>query len=110
MPVDDVPLRAEIFHLDGTAVVRVSGELDLATGEMLRCAIAEIVTSNLRRVTLDLRELTFVDVAGLRALVDVSEMASVSSAEFRLSAVTDATRRAIRLAGFEELEALVRND
>lgn len=57
---------------DGTVRLRFAGELDLATGERLRAAaqgrgdLAEAA-----RVEIDLRNVSFVDCAGMRAVTDV---------------------------------------
>jgi anti-sigma B factor antagonist len=105
--MDEPPLQAEVTHLDGSAVVSVAGELDVVTAPVLCQVIGGIVTPHLRAVTLDLSTLTFVDVIGLHALVDVGKMAVAAGAEFRLSGVTARTLRVIRLARFDELADVV---
>jgi anti-sigma B factor antagonist len=53
------------------AWVRVRGELDIATAPRLRQTLREAVL-RARRVVLDLRELTFMDCAGIHVIVDAS--------------------------------------
>jgi anti-sigma B factor antagonist len=95
---------ANVVHLDGSLVVALRGELDIATAPILRQTVGELLSPHLKAVTLDLTELTFVDVVGLRALVQVKQMVARVHAEFRLRSASDSTLRVIRLARFVELE------
>ena len=64
---------AAVIHQDGSVVVLLAGELDIATAGILRQSIDELVNPHLGAVTLDLRDLTFVDGAGLRAILDTQQ-------------------------------------
>lgn len=55
----------------GAAWVRVAGELDLATAPRLRHTLGE-AQFKARVVVLDLRELTFMDSAGIHAILDAA--------------------------------------
>jgi len=55
----------------GAAWVHVAGELDLVTAPQLRHTLGE-AQSNARVVVLDLRELTFLDGAGVHAILDAA--------------------------------------
>jgi anti-sigma B factor antagonist len=96
--------RADATRLGDSALVRLAGELDIATGPLLHQSVASLVDSGLRTVTVDLRDVTFADVAGLHALVDAQNMVTGANATFRLECVPDWTRRVIQLAGFGELQ------
>jgi hypothetical protein len=52
----------------GSASVQLSGELDLATAPQVEQTVREA-----RLVVLDLRELTFMDCAGMRVIVNAAE-------------------------------------
>jgi anti-sigma B factor antagonist len=55
-------------------VVRISGEVDLATSPMLRARLDEAVARAARgRVTVDCTGLAFIDSTGLRALVEAAD-------------------------------------
>src|SRR6188472_2439049 len=54
-------LSIHVLHTDGTAIVRLAGELDVAVAPQLRDAVRGLRG----RVTVDARELTFMDAAGL---------------------------------------------
>jgi|SRR5689334_22367332 anti-anti-sigma factor len=53
-------------------VLHVQGELDLATADQLRAALEDAVSAH-ASVVLDLAGVTFVDVVGLRAILEVAD-------------------------------------
>jgi anti-anti-sigma factor len=59
-------------------VLAVSGELDLASAPELRRRVSAELASGTARVELDLGGVEFVDAAGLRALVELSEAAAAA--------------------------------
>lgn len=59
----------DVIQTDATAVVRVVGELDLATAPQLRERLAGLTNSGVRTVTVDLAHLDFIDSTGLHVLV-----------------------------------------
>ncbi len=64
------PLNFAIQISRGPApVVALSGELDIATVPIFKAALAEIEFSSIQRVGLDLEQLAFIDVAGIRTVL-----------------------------------------
>jgi anti-anti-sigma factor len=61
----------------GTARVRVAGELDIATGPALETLLRDC-QQRAELVVLDLRELSFMDLAGTRLIVDASRRARMA--------------------------------
>lgn len=59
----------DVTQTDGSAVVRVIGELDLATAPLLRDRLVGLASAGVLAVTLDLAELDFIDSTGLSVLV-----------------------------------------
>lgn len=53
----------------GEEVVRVSGEIDMHTGPVLRAALLAALELS-RRVVIDLRAVSFVDSSGVRAILE----------------------------------------
>lgn len=51
-------------------ILRVSGELDLCSAPYLRQALDEAAAQTPARVLLDLEGVSFIDVAGIRAILD----------------------------------------
>lgn len=50
-------------------IIALSGELDLATVEQLKAVLDRLDFSSARRVVLDLEQLKFIDLTGLRAIL-----------------------------------------
>jgi anti-sigma B factor antagonist len=96
---------AHVVHENGSLLLALAGELDIATAPVLRRTVVELLSPHLRAVTLDLGALTFVDLIGLRALLEVRQMAVGADVEFRLVSVSDFTLRIIRLAQFDALQS-----
>ncbi len=105
----DPIFSAHIVYLDGSAVLRLVGELDLATVPVLRESVDNVVGPHLRALVVDLSDLTFVDVKGLRALFDARQTATAAGAEFELRSPTDWTLEVIRLVGLPGFEDAVEN-
>jgi anti-sigma B factor antagonist len=62
-------LAVERRFIGDAVVLAVSGELDLATRDLLRSAFAEVGEKPPGRVVIDLRGLEFIDVSGLSLLL-----------------------------------------
>ncbi|MDQ6838126.1 MAG: STAS domain-containing protein [Actinomycetota bacterium] len=95
---------AQVTHLDGSAVLRVTGELDLASAPRLQTTVDDLVTEHLRALTIDMSDLGFVDIIGLRALAAAGRTTAEMNVQYRLIGVSESVLRIIRLAEFHELE------
>lgn len=62
-----------------TVLILPIGELDMSTVDQFASTLGEITTAGFDRVVLDLRELTFIDSSGLRALLEVQSIAAPRS-------------------------------
>ncbi len=56
-------------RIGSETVIALSGELDLATLRIFEGVLDEIEFSSLRRVVLDLEQLSFIDASGLRGIL-----------------------------------------
>jgi len=63
-------LKIEACHGDRGCIVRLNGDLDTASARDLSTTLKPWAES-CRRLILDLRQVTFLDSAGLRAILDV---------------------------------------
>jgi anti-sigma B factor antagonist len=61
--------RCDVSRLDGTATVRVEGEIDLATTAPLDQALSEARRTGAQRIRIDLAEVTFVDSSAVHLLL-----------------------------------------
>jgi anti-sigma B factor antagonist len=62
-------LSVQVRHEPEAAFVIVAGEVDLLTAPRLTAALDEILLTNIRHIAIDLTETTFMDSAGIHALV-----------------------------------------
>ena len=73
--------------------IAIDGELDMATAPFLEKALVEM-TGSLR---LDLRKVTFIDAAGVGALVRCSEHCQADGSSFRIEAWSRPVERVLRI-------------
>ncbi len=60
--------QAHVSHLNGSVVVALAGEIDMATAPRFR-AVLEAAVAASNHVILDCQRLTFIDSCGLREVV-----------------------------------------
>jgi anti-sigma B factor antagonist len=70
-PGDDLEIR--IDHRDGTAVVRLAGELDIAARPRLEGLLEEVLGAGVAGLVIDCRNLDFVDSGGVAILYMLAE-------------------------------------
>ena len=109
--VPDRRLELQDAICAGRHVLKLSGELDLATAPDLQTAVVLICSSSTRIVTLDLHDLAFIDSAGLAAIIAASKLCRNLGYEFRLIPGPPAVQRVFELTGvldglrFEQTDA-----
>jgi anti-sigma B factor antagonist len=84
-------------------VIKLFGELDHAAAEHLTEAFERTADSGHHRLVLDLAEVTFVDSAGLRALIAIKRRAGERSMPLRIVSPPEHVRAVFRLSGVESL-------
>jgi anti-anti-sigma factor len=60
---------ADARRADGSALLTITGELDIATVPVVRERLAALIDAGVRRLVVDLREVTFMDSTGLAAFI-----------------------------------------
>lgn len=100
------------WPLDITAMVapagaRIRGEVDISTLPTLELAL-EILVDRACDATLDLYELAFIDVSGLRALARAAIQLRSTGRCLRLRGADPQTRRILGLLGWAELFEILR--
>ena len=88
---------------EGTVVLRLYGELDLATAPMLRETLSSAMEARPSMVALDLSDLTFVDSTGIHAFVTCSRRAAELSCGFVLCFPRPTVLKTLRLTGVDQL-------
>jgi anti-anti-sigma factor len=96
----------EITAMTTPAGIRLRGEVDIATLPTLELAL-EIVVDRAADATVDLSELTFIDVCGLRALARAAIRLRMTGRCLRLRGTDTRTRRILTLLGWAELFEMV---
>jgi anti-anti-sigma factor len=96
-------LNVDVTAAGERLLFRVVGELDLDSAVILRRPVeAELAAAQVRAVTLDLAELTFVDSSGLALLVELRRLASGAGVQLDIVNVRPGPRRVISIAGLAD--------
>jgi anti-sigma B factor antagonist len=105
-------IQTDELDIPATAVVRVIGELDVATAPRLRQEAVRLVGVNITRVVLDLRGIDFIDSTGLGVIVGMVKRLrthggdlSLVRGEDRVTKVFDITRVSDILPLHDSLDA-----
>ncbi len=99
--VDDGVTATARDDADGVTVVLV-GEFDLRGVDTVSARVAEVLARRPAGLALDAGALTFVDSAGLHALMRAREAAGVAGVPFALVRTSEALDQLIEMAGLGE--------
>jgi anti-anti-sigma factor len=92
-----------IVRNDGFVVVACYGVIDASTHELLYSVASELVTGRLwERVEIDLAEVTFCSVSGLRALLQLREFARRQAKSIIVRGASPAVQRLLDLLPRDE--------
>ena len=86
-----------------TAVVIAAGEIDLTNAENLRDALLSALNAGARGLVVDMSATTFIDSAGVTALVRASRRAAATEATVRLAVTAPGVLRVLNLVGIDQL-------
>jgi anti-anti-sigma factor len=86
-----------------TAVVTATGEIDLTNAEGLRDALLSALNAGALGLVVDMTATTFIDSAGVTALVRASRRATATEATVRLAVIAPAVLRVLNLVGIDQL-------
>jgi anti-sigma B factor antagonist len=82
-PGPPAPFRTELERRAATIVVVVHGEIDLFSADRLHAQLTGLLSSS-SRIVLDLRQIDFIDSAGLHCVLDVDRASRDAGVEFLL--------------------------
>jgi anti-sigma B factor antagonist len=86
-----------------TAVVAASGEVDLTNADGLRNVLLSALDAGARGLVVDMTATTFLDSAGVTALVRTSRRASATGTTLRLAVTAPSVLRVLDLVGLDRL-------
>jgi anti-anti-sigma factor len=84
-------------------VVTATGEVDLVNAESLRDALLSALNAGALGLVVDMTATTFLDSAGVTALVRASRRASATEAALRLAVTAAPVLRVLNLVGIDQL-------
>jgi len=91
---------------DGTSVVTVAGEVDVATAPALRDCLDQSVRRGAGPVVVDLRRVTFIDSTGLGVLIGAHRSCADDGRELRLVIVEPRILKVFEITGLTDLFAI----
>jgi anti-sigma B factor antagonist len=102
-PADETYCAAEVSRENGTAVIRLSGELDMVSVENVRSIIEGALSSDGDRLVFEVSALDFMDSSGIALLISMTR--KVKAVEVRNP--TAIVRRIIELTGLTDILLMV---
>ncbi|MGA8455173.1 MAG: STAS domain-containing protein [Streptosporangiaceae bacterium] len=102
-PADEAYCAAEVSREDGTAVIRLSGELDMVSVENVRSVIEGALAGRSERLVFEVSGLEFMDSSGIALLISMTR--KVKAVEVRNP--TAIVRRIIELTGLTDILLMV---
>ncbi|WP_274649095.1 STAS domain-containing protein [Paenibacillus humicola] len=94
---DKLYLRTE--NKDGQCIVYIGGELDLESAAQMRAAMTPLVELENCELTLNLRELRYVDSTGIGILVSILKARHAMNAPFNVEAIPPNIRKLFDMTG-----------
>ena len=99
----DSELSVAVREQERTTVLALDGELDLASCAVLERELDRVQSSRSRRLVLDLSELTFMDLSGLRVIIAAHRQAERGGKTLVLAHVRPAIMRLLELTRATDL-------
>lgn len=89
-------------HLDGAVVLSISGEVDLANESSLRACLKTATEAGKHLVVVDLKDLRYIDLSGINALLDASRTFTHDGHSIVLAAVPPTAQRIFQILCLEQ--------
>jgi anti-anti-sigma factor len=93
----------EVVEVSGSGRLVLRGELDSASAPAANRALLELLESGAGRVTIDLRELDFMDSMGVKFLIDGRDAAGERGVEIALAYKEGVVERVLTVSGVAAL-------
>ncbi|MGH3299012.1 MAG: STAS domain-containing protein [Trebonia sp.] len=96
-------LTVRVRRADHGTFVKVGGDLDFADEQSFQQILVHVMRSYNPRLLLDLASISFMDCAGLRALLITRRRAEMRKGSVRLVAASATVRRVITATGMKDI-------
>jgi anti-anti-sigma factor len=103
MTDEESAFSVSVSTAGSAAVVRVVGELDVATAPQLREAVVGLVRQDVSDVIVDLGGLEFVDSSGLSVLIGAHKRLREQGGQLRLRSVPAQAANVLRVTGLTDI-------
>ncbi len=98
--------HAELEPLGDRVVLRLHGELDMATSPLLDRALTTMFNDSTTSVVIDLSCLTFLDSSGISMLLGAGRQAEAAGLDFLVRSPNRPVLKALRLTGVDRIIAI----
>jgi len=85
------------------AVIRLKGNLDLASGSVVRQRLTEAIAAGRRYLVIDLVDVPFIDSSGLAALISGLKTARLAGGDLRIARPGDQARVILELTRLDRV-------
>ena len=103
MAIPDAGLIVEVWNHDGIVLLDLSGELTATETPALLDADETVIRRSAGNLQLGLRHVTFIDSAGLEALIQARERATTAELPMQLLGLSVRVRRLLEITGLKGL-------
>jgi anti-sigma B factor antagonist len=94
-------LKVDVADVDEACVIRIQGELDIATAPALESALLHALDSGAASIVLDLERVSFIDSMGLRVLVWAARESHEDGDRLRIDCGSGPVRRMIEITSLD---------
>lgn len=89
--------------IDGSQVVSVTGELDIATAQQAYAYLSDVIDHGYAPVAVDLAGLTFCDASGLGVLAKAARRAADAGCQLMLTSARPSLLKIMRITGMDSV-------
>jgi anti-anti-sigma factor len=100
------PFEIGVEEHESSALVRLGGEIDLGAVKAIETALLPL-EDRFPTLILDLREVTFLDSTGLRAIVSADARARKNGVELKIVRGPERVQKILYLAGLDKILPLI---
>jgi anti-sigma B factor antagonist len=90
-------------HLDRPDVLPLKGEIDLHVSPVVTASLNAMIDQNPERVVIDLSEVTYIDSAGLAALIQAMQRVEAYGGKFLLAGLQETVRSIFEISRLDQV-------